>query len=337
MSPDDPVLAVIYCDYGAPDVLKLERVEKPVPADDQLLVKVHAAAANPLDWHYIRGTPYFIRIESGLRKPRELRIGVDFAGTVESVGRSVTRFKSGDAIFGARTGAFAEYVTVREQGAIAKIPANLDFEQAAGINVAGVTALQGLRRAKAGPGTRLLINGASGGVGTFAVQIAKAMGAHVTGVSSTRNVELVQSLGADDVIDYKQSDYTKGGRKFDAILDNVGNHGFLANRRALTANGVYVLIGGGGPADGKWIRPLVSFVKGPVLRPFISQDMSVYLTSLNAEDLQTLAGLIQQRKITPVIDRRYRLEDTAEAIRYLETGRARGKVVILMGAPDTAS
>ncbi len=328
--PSDPIKAIVYCDYGPPDVLRLADLEKPVPADDQLLVRVHAAAANPLDWHYIRGTPYLMRIGTGLRKPQELRLGVDFAGTVEAIGKGVTRFKPGDEIFGARTGAFGEYVVVREQGAIAPKPPNLTFEQAAGVNVAAVTALQALRRAKVGPGTRVLVNGASGGVGTFTVQIAKSMGAEVTGVSSTRNLELVRSLGADEVIDYTETDYTKSGRRFDVIIDNVGNHGFLANRRALEAKGVYVKIGGGGPDDGRWVGPMLGFATGPLLKPFISQDMGVLLAQLSAEDLVTLAGLIQDGKVTPVIDRRFTLSEVPEAIRYLETGRARGKVIITL-------
>jgi len=329
-SPRDPIKAIVYCDYGSPDVLRLEEIEKPVPADDQLLVRVHAAAANPLDWHYIRGTPYIMRLETGLRKPTELRLGVDFAGTVEVAGKNVTQYKPGDEIFGARTGAFGEYVIVRESGAIALKPTNLTFEQAAGINIAAVTALQALRRAGVGPGTRVLINGASGGVGTFAVQIAKSMGAHVTGVCSTRNIALVRSLGADDVIDYTQADYTKSGRQFDAIVDNVGNHGFLANRRALEQDGVYLQIGGGGPDDGRWLGPVLSFLKGPLLEPFISHDMSILIAELSAEDLATLARLMQAGTVTPVIDRRYSLSEVPEAIRYLETGRARGKVIITL-------
>ncbi len=326
----DPVKAIVYCDYGPPDVLKLVDIEKPVPADDQLLVRVHAAAANPLDWHYIRGTPYVMRLGTGLRRPTELRLGVDFAGTVEATGKSVTRFKPGDEVFGGRTGAFGEYVVVRESGAIALKPSNLTFEQAAGVTIAAVTALQALRRAGVGPNTRVLINGASGGVGTFTVQIAKSMGAHVTGVCSTRNIELVRSLGANDVIDYTRQDYTKGDLQFDAIIDNVGNHGFLANRRALEPDGVYVKIGGGGPDAGRWVGPVLSFAKGPLLKPFISQDMSVLLARLTAEDLMALGELMQADKVTPIIDRRYTLNEVPDAIRYLETGRARGKVIITL-------
>jgi NADPH:quinone reductase-like Zn-dependent oxidoreductase len=330
VSPRVPVKAIIYCDYGTPDVLKLVDIEKPVPADDQLLVRVHAAATNPLDWHYIRGTPYIMRLETGLRRPKELRLGVDFAGTVEATGKSVTRFKPGDEVFGGRTGAFGEYVVVREQGAIAPKPSNLSFEQAAGVGIAAVTALQALHKAGVGPESRVLINGASGGVGTFAVQIAKSMGAHVTGVSSTRNIELVRSLGADDVIDYTREDYTKNDRRFDVIIDNVGNHGFLANRRALERDGVFVLIGGGGPENGQWFGPVLGFAKGPLLGTFVSQDMGVLLASLSAEDLLELSQLMQTGRVTPVIDRRYTLSEVPDAIRYLETGRARGKVIITL-------
>ena len=214
--------AVRRC-YGPPDVLRLEDVEKPTPADNQVLVRVHAAAVNPLDWHYMRGTPYVMRLETGFGAPKNPRLGVDFSGTVEAVGKDVTRFKPGDEVFGGKFGAFAEYVTVAEDGAIVLKPANLTFEQAASVGVAAITALQALRDAgKIQPGQKVLINGASGGVGTFAVQIAKSFGAEVTGVSSTRNVEMVRSIGADHVIDYTKEDYTQGGEHYDVILDNVG-------------------------------------------------------------------------------------------------------------------
>src|SRR5712664_3464535 len=238
--------AIVYSDYGSPDVLKLEEIEKPTPGDDQVLVRVRAASVNPLDWHYMRGTPYFMRMEAGLRKPKVTRLGVDFAGTVEAVGRNVKRFKPGDEVFGGRTGAFGEYVTVREDRAVVLKPANLTFEQAASVPVAAITALQGLRdKGKVQPGQKVLINGASGGVGTFAVQIAKSFGAEVTGVCSTRNVDMVRSLGADHVIDYTKEDFTNSAQRYDLILDNVGNHSMLENRRILTPNGRFVLIGGG--------------------------------------------------------------------------------------------
>lgn len=324
----NPIKAIVYCDYGSPDVLKLEDIEKPAPEADRILVKVHAAAANPLDWHYIRGTPYVMRLMAGLRKPTDLRVGVDFAGTVEAVGSNVTQFKPGDEVFGGRTGAFGEYVAVRAEGAVVPKPANLTFEQAASVPVAAVTALQGLRMGKVGPGQMILINGASGGVGTFTVQIAKSLGANVTGVCSTRNVAMVRALGADHVIDYKLEDYTEGAQKYDVIIDNVGNHGFLANRRALKPDGRFVLIGGGGPDDGRWIGPMINPVKALVLSPFISQNMGVLFADLTMEDLGIMIDLMQAGKVTPVIDRRYSLSEVPEAIRYLETGRARGKVII---------
>lgn len=327
-APAHPVKAIVYCDYGLAEVLKLEDIEKPVAESGQILIKVHAAAANPLDWHMMRGTPYVMRFGTGLRRPTELRLGVDYAGVVESVGPGVTQFKPGDEVFGARTGAFAEYVTAKADGNVVPKPANISFEQAAAVPVAAITALQGLRAGGVGAGTKVLINGASGGVGTFAVQIAKALGAEITGVSSTRNLELVRSLGADAVIDYTQADYTTADAKYDMILDNVGNHGFLANRRALTPAGKYVLIGGGGPDDGRWIGPMINPVKAMLLSPFIKQDMEVLFANLSREDLAELSRLMAAGQVTPVIDRRYSLAEVPAAIEYLETGRARGKVII---------
>src|SRR5438128_3773322 len=216
--------AIVYCEYGSPDVLKLENIEKPTPGDDQVLVRVRAASVNPLDWHYMRGRPYFMRLGAGLRKPKSIRLGVDYAGTVEAVGRNVKRFKPGDEVFGGRTGAFAQYVLVREDRALALKPANLTFEQAASVGVAAITALQGLRdKGQIQPGQKVLINGASGGVGTFAVQIAKSFGADVTGVCSTRNVDMVRSIGAGHVINYTKEDFAQSGQRYDLIFDNVGN------------------------------------------------------------------------------------------------------------------
>jgi NADPH:quinone reductase-like Zn-dependent oxidoreductase len=323
--------AVVYCDYGTADVLRLEDVAKPVPGDDELLVRVHAAGVNPLDWHYMRGTPYVMRLGSGLRKPKDTRVGVDYAGTVEAVGRNVTRFKPGDEVFGGRSGALAQYVAVRQDRAVALKPANMSFEQAGSVAIAATTALQGLRDAgRVQPGDKVLINGASGGVGTFAVQIAKAMGAEVTGVCSTRNVELVRSLGADHVIDYTRDDYSAGGQHYDVILDNVGNRSLSENRRVLAPEGRYVLIGGGGPDDGHWIGPFVKPIQAALMSPFVSQDMGMLIAKLSNEDMNRLAELVRSGAVTPVIDRRYRLAEAAEAIRYLEQGRARGKVVVTM-------
>ena len=314
----------------ATEVLKLEEIERPSPADDELLVKVHAAAANPLDWHYMRGTPYVMRLMgAGLGAPEDLRTGVDFAGTVEAVGKDVTLFKPGDEVFGGRSGAFAEYVTVRENRNVVVKPANLTFEQAAAVPVAAITALQALRdKGKIQPGQKVLINGASGGVGTFAVQLAKSFGAEVTGVCSTRNVELVRSLGADHVIDYTKDDYTKSAQRYDVILDNVGNHSLLDNRRVLNPNGIFVIVGG--PKHGQWIGALTGPIKAALLSPFVSQEFVMFLADLNKEDLAILGDLMQAGKVTPVIDRRFSLSEVPVAIRYLETGRARGKVVIAL-------
>ena len=321
--------AIVYRCYGPPDVLTVEDIEKPTPADNEILVRVRAAAVNPLDWHYMRGKPYIMRMESGVGAPKNSRLGVDFAGTVEAVGKDVKRFKPGDDVFGGKFGAFAEYVSVAEDRAVVLKPAELTFEQAGSVGIAAVTALQALRdRGKIQPGQKVLINGASGGVGTFAVQIAKSFGAEVTGVSSTRNLQMVQSIGADHVIDYTQEDFTKSGQHYDVILDNVGNRSLLDIRRVLNPGGRYILIGGGGPDAGSWVGPFVGPVKALVLSWFVSQDMGMFLAELNHEDLAILSNLMQAGKVTPVIDRRYRLNEIAQAIEYLEQGHARGKVVI---------
>jgi len=327
--PTHPVKAIVYCDYGLADRLKLEDIEKPIPEAGQILVKVRAAAANPLDWHYLRGTPYVMRLGAGLRRPSEIRLGVDYSGVVESVGAGVMRFKPGDEVFGARTGAFGEYVAAKSDGSVVLKPPNISFEQAASVPVAAVTALQALRAGGVGPGIKVLINGASGGVGTFAVQIAKAQGAVVTGVCSGRNFELVKSLGADAVIDYTKENYTTQVAKYDVIIDNVGNNGIFANRGVLTPTGKYVLVGGGGPDNGKWIGPLINPVKALLLSPFVKQDLDVLFAQLSSDELAAIAKLMEEGKVTPVIDRSYSLAETPDAIRYLETGRARGKVIIV--------
>jgi NADPH:quinone reductase-like Zn-dependent oxidoreductase len=325
-APRDPMKAIIYCDYGSPDVLRLADVEKPVPGDSQMLVRVRAAAVNPLDWHYMRGEPYIGRLGMGLRKPKVTRLGVDYAGVVESVGSAVTQFKPGDEVFGGRNGAFAEYISVRADRAVALKPANVTFEQAAAVPVAAITALQGLRdKGQLQPGQRVLINGASGGVGTFAVQIAKALGAHVTGVCSARNVELVRSIGADEVIDYTRENFTEGARRYDLIIDNVGNHSLSDLERVLEPNGTYVMIGG---PSGRWIAPFPRVLRLLLASRFGDHEMRFFLAELNKEDLTFLRDLMQGGKVTPVIDRRYPLREASEAIRYLETGRARGKVVL---------
>jgi NADPH:quinone reductase-like Zn-dependent oxidoreductase len=322
--------------YGSPDILTLEDIDKPVPAENEVLVKVHAAALNPLDWHYMRGKPYVMRLGGGFGKPDDTRVGVDFAGVVESVGSAVTRFKAGDEVFGGKNGAFAEYVIVQEDRAVLAKPANISFEQAAAIPIAAVTALQGLRdTGQIRAGQRVLINGASGGVGTFAVQIAKSFGAEVTAVCSTRNVELVKALGADHVIDYTQEDFTRGTQHYDLILDNVGNHSLSAYRRVMTPEGIVSIVGG--PNENAWLGPLVQPIKGIVLSPFSSQRFAMFIAELNVPDLELISDLIRQGKITPVIDRRYALSEVPEAIRYLETGRARGKVIVTVCSAGTCT
>ena len=322
--------------YGSPDVLTLEDIAKPVPAENEVLVKVHAAALNPLDWHYMRGKPYVVRLGGGFGKPEDIRVGVDFAGVVEAVGSAVTRFKAGDEVFGGKSGAFAEYVTVGEDRVVLPKPANISFEQAAAIPIAAITALQGLRdTGQIRAGQRVLINGASGGVGTFAVQIAKSFGAEVTAVCSTRNLELVKSLGADHVIDYTQEDFTRGTTRYDLILDNVGNHPLSSYRRVMTPAGVVAIVGG--PNDNAWLGALVQPIKGVLLAPFSTQHFSMFIADLNVPDLELISDLIRQGKVTPVIDRRYALTEVPEAIRYLETGRARGKVIVNVCSAGTCT
>lgn len=318
--------AIVYRCYGSADVLKLEDVAKPVPAEDEVLIKIRAASVNPLDWHYMRGSPYIMRLESGIGAPKDSRMGVDFAGTVESVGSAVTEFRPGDEVFGGWDGAFAEYMTVGESRSLVKKPDNVSFEAAAAVPIAGVTALQALRdHGNLQPGQKVLINGASGGVGTFAVQIAKALGAEVTGVCSTRNVDLVRSLGADHVIDYKKDNYTESGVQYDLIVDNVGNHSPLDNRRALKPEGILVIVGGG---HGDWLGPFAGPIQALMVTPFVSQHMSMMLAKFSKDDFVYLAELMQSGQVTSVIDRRYPLGEVADAIRYSEEGRARGKIII---------
>jgi NADPH:quinone reductase-like Zn-dependent oxidoreductase len=318
--------AIVYRCYGSPDVLEFEDVEKPTPADNEVLVKVHAASVNPLDWHYMRGSPYIMRLGSGLGAPKDSRLGVDFAGTVEAIGKNVTRFKPGDEVFGGRSGAFAEYVIVPDDRALAHKPSNATFEQAASMPIAAITALQALRdKGQLKPGQKVLINGASGGVGTFAVQIAKSFGAEVTGVCSTRNVEMVRSIGADHVFDYTKEDYTESGQHYDLIIDNVGNHSLSANRRVLNPEGIFVIIGG---PKGNWLGPLMSPIKALMLSPFVGQEFVMLLARMDKDDLSILGDLMEAGKVTAVIDRRYRLSEVPAAIRYSEEGHARGKIVI---------
>src|SRR5215471_10028681 len=329
-NPPNPIKAIVYCDYGVAN-LKLADIEKPVPNDDQIQVKVHAVSVNPYDWHFIEGTPKFMRaMIGGLRKPKDIRLGVDFAGTVETVGKNVTQYKPGDEVFGGSTGAFAQYLCRRAIGSVALKPAGLTFEQAASINIAGITALQGVRdQGKVQPGQKVLINGASGGVGTFAVQLAKNFGAEVTGVCSTRNLEMVQSLGADHVIDYTKEDFTKGDQHYDVILDNVGNHSLSEYRHLLTPNGIYVLIGGGSANEQGFLGGLGKALNAAVYSRFVKQQMGMMMANPSTKDLTLLADMVQSGKIKPVVDRTYKsLNEIPEAIRYVEEGHARGKVVI---------
>jgi len=323
------VKAVVYADYGGPDVLQHVEIEKPVAADNEILVKVHAASVNPVDWHFMRGTPYPIRFGVGLKKPSTpQRLGFDYAGTIEAVGRGVTRFKVGDPVFGGKQGSLAEYLTVPADRGPVKKPARLTFEQAAGVTVAGMTALLALRhKAQVQRGQKVLINGAAGGVGTFAVQLAKVFGAEVTGVQSTRNMDLVRSIGADHVIDYTRQDFTTTSARYDVILDNVGNRSLSDLRRVLKPGGMYFPNGGGTPEQGVAISRLVQML---VMMPFISQKIRFFAATPNRDDLQTLADLMETGEVTPVIDRCYPFTQAAEAIRYLESGHARGKVVVTL-------
>jgi len=324
--------AIVYHEFGSPDVLRLEEVDKPVPNDNQILIKVRAVSVNPLDWHFMEGAPYIGRpLAFGFLKPDFQRLGVDYAGTVEAVGKNITEFKPGDEVYGNKFGAFAEYVVATDK-ALALKPANLTFEQTASLPVAAITALQALRdTGKLQPGQKVLINGASGGVGTFAVQIAKTFGAEVTGVCSGRNAELVRSLGADHVIDYTKEDFTKGAERYDLILDNVGNQPLAGFRRVLNPKGMYIMIGGGGVKDDPWFGALVRPIKSILISKFVSQQMKPMLADMNRKDLTVLADMIQAGTVKPVIDRTYTFSQLPEAMRYLEEGHARGKVVVTVG------
>jgi NADPH:quinone reductase-like Zn-dependent oxidoreductase len=319
--------AALYSRYGPPEVVHIEDVEKPVPKDNEVLIKVRAASVNPLDWHFMRGEPYLVRLMAGVRKPKDTRLGVDVAGQVEAVGGNVTQFEPGDEVFGSCRGAFAEYACAAESALVMK-PDNVTFEQAAAVPVAAYTALQGLRdKGHIQPGQKVLINGAAGGVGTFAVQIAKSFGADVTGVCSGRNVEMVRSIGADQVVDYTRQDFTKSGTRYDLFFDAVGNHSLLACRRVLNPKGIYIPAGG---SAGRWmIGPLARAITTLVLSWFVSQQLVPFFVAQPSKaDLTLMHELIKAGKVTPVIDRRYSLNELPAAIRYLEAGHARGKVVV---------
>src|SRR6266568_1041285 len=320
--------AIVYHNYGSPDVLKLEEVEKPTPKDDEVLIKVHAASANAADWHLLRGKPFLVRLMGyGLLKPKNTILGSDIAGRVEAVGRNVKQFQPDDEVFGNIRGGFAEYVCAREDALVLK-PANLSFEEAATVPIAAVTALQGLRdKGQIQPGQKVLIHGASGGVGMFAVQIAKSFGAEVTGVCSTRNVDMVRSIGADHVIDYTQEDVTRTGQRYDLILAVNGYHPIFAYRRVLRPSGRYVLVGGS--RAHLYQALLQALLLGPLISRAGSQKMGFMgIAKINQKDLVYVKELIEAGKVVPVIETRYPLRETAEALRYLEEGHARGKVVV---------
>ena len=324
--------AIVYTKYGSPDVLQLKEVEKPTPKEDEVLVKVQAVSVNPYEWHHLRGTPYLMRLMGvGLLKPKHKILGNDVAGRVEAVGRNVKQFQPGDEVFGASGfGALAEYVCVTEDKLVLK-PAGTTFEEAAAIPIAAVTALQSLRdKGQIQPGQKVLINGASGGVGTFAVQIAKSFGAVVTGVCSTRNLDMVRSIGADDVIDYTQEDFTQNGQRYNLIIDNVGNRSVSDCKRALSPEGICVIIGYSSP-----VLLFQAMFLGPLISMTGSKKIGLMGANINKKDLVFLKELLEAGKVVPVIDRRYPLSEVAEAIRYLEEGHAQGKVVVTMEHNNT--
>jgi NADPH:quinone reductase-like Zn-dependent oxidoreductase len=324
--------AAVYTRYGPPEVVQITDVEKPVPNDSEVLIKVRAASVNPLDWHLMRGKPYIGRLLFGLRKPKITRPGRDVAGQVEAVGRNVTQFKPGDEVFGACRGAFAEYACTSESALVMK-PDNVTFEQAASVPVAAFTALQGLRdKGQIQPGQKVLINGAAGGVGTLAVQIAKWFGADVTGVCSTRNVDMVRSIGADRVIDYTQEDFTRSGQHYDLIFDLVANHPLSACRRVLNPKGIYIGAGVIGGLGGRWpmIGLLARWMTTLVLSRLVSQRFGMFMARSSKKDLTIVRELMEAGKVTPVIDRCYGLSEVPQAIQYLAEGHARGKVVITL-------
>jgi NADPH:quinone reductase and related Zn-dependent oxidoreductases len=321
--------AIVYHEYGSPDVLRCEDIPKPAPKDNEVLIKVHAASLNPLDWRLMRGKPRVVRVIARMLKLKIGQPGVDVAGEIEAVGPNVKTFKPGDRVFGGSKGAFAEYTCARETK-VAPIPDNVTFEQAASVNVAGLTALQGLRdTAKIQPGQKVLINGAAGGVGTFAVQIAKFFGADVTGVCSTRNVEMVKSIGADTVIDYTKEDFTKLPERYDVIFECVGNKSLSDCRRVLTPKGKHIMVGA--PHDPTVRALLTPLIKALLLSPFMSQKAIPLMAKASKEDLSFIGELIATGKLTPVIDRSYSLSEGGDAFRYAEAGHARGKVLIAVG------
>ena len=325
--------AIVYENYGSPDVLRLSEIDTPAVTDDGILVRVHAASVNPVDWHTRTGSPYLVRMQAGLRRPKTKELGVDFAGTVEAVGKDVTQFQPGDEVFGARNGSLAEYVCVREERAVVHKPAGVTFEHAGAVAVAAISALQGLRdKGKIQSGQKVLINGASGGVGSFAVQIAKCFGAEVTAVCSTRNVETARSIGADRVIDYTGEDFTRNGDRYDLILDIAGNRSWSDYKRVLDDKGTLVVVGG--PKGNRWIGPLSQALKlrlGSIAGG--RRVVAPFLAKINKADLLVLQELLEAGTVRTVIDRQYELSEAPEAFRYLGDGHARGKVVVTVEQP----
>jgi NADPH:quinone reductase-like Zn-dependent oxidoreductase len=323
----DTMRAVMHRCYGVPGGISVENIARPVPGDGQMLIKVRASSVNPAEWYGISGQPYLIRLDSGIGAPERSRVGFDMAGVVEAVGPNVTTFKPGDEVFGGVGGALAEYVIAREKGAVVHKPASLSFEEAAGIPIAAITALQGLRdHGHLAAGQKVLINGASGGVGSYAVQIAKALGAEVTGVCSTRNVELVRSLGADHVVDYTKGNFIDGTTQYDVILDNVGNHSYFDLAAVTRPAGIIVTVGGS--KKNPWLGPIWRITWRLAVSPFIDQELPFFIAKVNKADLEWLAGLASEGKLKTAIDRRYPLEKTGEALEYIGSQRARAKVII---------
>jgi NADPH:quinone reductase-like Zn-dependent oxidoreductase len=318
--------AIVRDKFGSPNVLELQEIDKPELTDDGVLVRVRAAAINPADWYGMTGTPYVGRVTMGLRKPKQRVLGVDFAGTVEAIGKDITQFRPGDEVFGGRSGALAEYVSVRN--AVAPKPANLTFEEAAAVPVAAITALQGLRdKGQIQPGQTILINGASGGVGTFAVQIAKALGAEVTAVCSTPKVDLVRSLGADHVIDYTSEDFTRSDRRYDLMLDIAGSRSWSECKRVLTPEATLVVVGAK-RGNGRLLGPLSHVIRVRLASVPSSQKVVFFITKLDKPDLAVMRELLESGKVRPVVERRYELTEVADAFRYLGEGHAQGKLVV---------
>ncbi|MFK7733234.1 MAG: NAD(P)-dependent alcohol dehydrogenase [Pseudomonadales bacterium] len=325
----ETILAAVQCEYGGPEDIDIATLAKPVPQANEILIKVQAASVNPLDWHYLRGIPYLFRLSAGLKKPNDIMVGVDYSGIVEAVGEDVIRFSPGDEVFGGESGAFSQYLVVSSDRAMARKPANAPHSWAAAMPIAAVTALQAIRDiAKLQAGQKVLINGASGGVGTYAIQLAKNLGVEVTGVSSGRNRELVLSLGADHHIDYTKQDFVDSAKKYDAVIDLVGNRSLSEIRSVMTESGICILLGGGSPEDGRWIGPLVTPIKAILYSPFVSQTFVTMLAHSNSNDFEILAAIMESGQLKSVIDKEYPLAQTADALHYIETGRARGKVII---------